>query len=122
LDTNINTNQNDNTHGMEDMDIDALLAQLTNGGNGGNDHGGNGGGDGGGMGMDLVLNLPPGINLEELFATVDNAAQTDDALAEDMMKFLAGLENDDSFNQGHEQGNGQGQADGQNGGGSNTGI
>lgn len=96
------------------MDIDALLAQLTNGGHAGNDHGDDGGG--GGMGMDLGLNLPPGINLEELFATVDNAAQTDDALAEDMMKFLAGLENDDNMNQGHEQDQQHGQGDGQVGG------
>lgn len=96
------------------MDIDALLAQLTNGGHAGNDQGVNEDGDG--MGMDLGLNLPPGINLEELFATVDNAAQTDDALAEDMMKFLAGLENDDNMNQGHGQDQQQGQGDGQGGG------
>ena len=67
---------------MEDIDLEALLAQLTNG----QSHGA--GGDNGGLGDN------GGINLENLFASVDNAAATDDALAEDMMKFLAGLEND----------------------------
>lgn len=90
-----------NTNGIEDMDLDALLAQLTNATtNSNSDTGGNRNENGNGDGMDLGFNLPPGLNLEELFATVDNAARNDDALAEDMMKFLAGLE---------DQGQGQGQ-------------
>lgn len=77
------TNNGNGNGMMEDLDLDALLAQLTGGQP---DHNlvGNGNADG----------LGAGINLEDLFATVDNAAATDDALAEDMMKFLAGLEND----------------------------
>lgn len=71
---------------MDDIDFEALLAQLTGAPTGPNasDHNGSG----------QALGLGAGFNLEDLFASVDNAAATDDALAEDMMKFLAGLEND----------------------------
>ena len=77
--------------GMEEIDFEALLAQFTNpqppnSAGSGSGSGPGGPGNGGG--------LEGGINLEDLFASVDNAAATDDALAEDMMKFLAGLEND----------------------------
>lgn len=74
---NGNGNGNDGDGGLADLgdiDLDAILAQL----NGGNP----------------VDPDAPGISLEDLFATADQAAQNDDALAEDMMKFLAGLEND----------------------------
>lgn len=105
--------------GMAEVDFEALLAQLTNGqlsnGNGSGDHGlGTDGGAGG------------GINLEDLFASVDNAAATDDALAEDMMKFLAGLENDLEPGTGDENGNeavsgeGRGQVQGQGTAGPST--
>jgi hypothetical protein len=97
-----NTNGNG---GIEDMDLDALLAQLTNATTTNTDT------SGGGGEMDLGFNLPAGINLEELFATVDNAARNDDALAEDMMKFLAGLE-DQGQAQDIVQGNGRGQGQG----------
>ena len=97
-----NTNGNGNGNGgIEDMDLDALLAQLTNATTTNTDT--TGGGE-----MDLGFNLPAGINLEELFATVDNAARNDDALAEDMMKFLAGLEDQGGGGDGP-SGQGQGQ-------------
>lgn len=89
--------------GMEEIDIEALLAQLTSGQlplDGSIDQMNNGQGNGNGMN---------GINLEELFASVDQAAATDDAIAEDMMKFLAGLENDPE--PGPEPGNGNGNED-----------
>ena len=69
--------------------------------------------------MDLGFNLPAGINLEELFATVDNAARNDDALAEDMMKFLAGLE--DQGGGGGDGPSGQGQGSHENGNGNEEG-
>jgi hypothetical protein len=104
-----NTNGNGNGNGgIEDMDLDALLAQLTNATTTNTDTNGGGNGE-----MDLGFNLPAGINLEELFATVDNAARNDDSLAEDMMKFLAGLE-DQGQAQDNTQGNGQGQGQGGN--------
>jgi hypothetical protein len=91
--------------GIEDMDLDALLAQLTNGSTS------NGNGDMHGTGDGMNLNHGGGgLSLEELFATVDNAAATDDALAEDMMRFLAGLEDapQDQEGVGAADGNGGG--------------
>jgi hypothetical protein len=74
--------------GIEDIDLEALLAQLTNA----QPHTSGSGSVSANANGDSALLA--GINLEDLFASVDNAAATDDALAEDMMKFLAGLEND----------------------------
>jgi hypothetical protein len=119
--TNANSNTNTNTNtaegggGIEDMDIDALLAQLTNGnGNGNGNHSGDHDGNGG-DGMDL-MNLPMGINLEELFGHVDHAAEHNEELAEDMMKFLAGLEEHTEVNGDGGGGNEQGNVDGGGGG------
>jgi hypothetical protein len=100
---NSDTNTDADTGGIEDMDLDALLAQLTNGGGTGDN------------GMNLNLNLghgqgqEGGMSLEELFATVDNAAASDDALAEDMMRFLAGLEGDSGTGPGDGTGAGTGE-------------
>jgi hypothetical protein len=112
-----NTNGNGNGNGgIEDMDLDALLAQLTNATTTNTDTNGGGNGE-----MDLGFNLPAGINLEELFATVDNAARNDDALAEDMMKFLAGLEDQGQGGGDGPPGPGQGQSGKDNGNGNGEG-
>lgn len=97
--SNTNANADTNDSGIEDMDLDALLAQLTSG---------NGDIQGGGNGMNVNQGGTGGLSLEELFASVDNAAATDDALAEDMMRFLAGLE--DTTQEEASAGEGEGKA------------